>query len=181
MVYMNSSSAAFNLKLCELEKCKKKKNVWRPNRLCQSGCNHLEWEIIIPEKYGLICTMAHEHIPHVVYLSAICSWFKSLICHQSFPRLTCVESVRATMLCAEIASVRELHWPFLFWIIQSCTRTLSCFSFFMTPSLKQSCIIHVAPRLWHCQYCICRPASFVAEIRVLLCPSKDCVHSDGSE
>lgn len=46
---------------------------------------------------------------------------------------------------------------------------------------QQSCVIHVAPRLRDCQHCICRPASFVAEIHLLLCPSKDCVHSDGSE
>lgn len=54
-----------------------------------------------------------------------------------------------------LSHVRELHRPLILWIIQS----LPCFSLpFDTQleKLRRSCVIHVAPRLRHCQHRIGR-------------------------
>lgn len=45
--------------------------------------------------------------------------------------VTCIQSVAAAAaVCRNcfFSHVTELHWPLILWIIQSCARTLSCFS-----------------------------------------------------
>lgn len=156
---MNSSSAAFIVKRNELEKLYKEeclKGESRSTLLEIPSAGHRP----SLKKHAHFRSMAPEQVPHALDPFVTCAGFKSLICHRKsqksvFHGDTHSKCDGRTVVCTNcfFSHVRELHWPLMLWIIQSCTHTLSCFFFFflfffcLTPGLKTSS--EAAWFMWH--------------------------------
>lgn len=150
------------------------KYVWKPDGLQSSSVrNNNSWNIRF-----------HLHNGSWTHSTCCLSLCESQLVQTSnlsqiISMVTCIEKCQGHHVVFRncfFSHVRELHWPFLFWIIQSCTRTLSCFSFFfLTPSLKTPS--KAASFMLHQGF----DTVSIAFVDWLLCPSKYCGHGGGSE